>query len=159
MAATAEKTRRVIGLWLDTASGEEPAWIVSRDEMDAQGRAVTTDTVHVFAQDEYERARETAVRLGGMNGWPVVETGEDGGQEDIWAPAASRPAYTVHLVLSELPTHVPTQLPFYSAAQARDLCRAAIASPAVLRAYVANADGVPLAGQDYRKKKGAAHAS
>jgi hypothetical protein len=58
--------------------------------------------------------------------------------------------YTAHLVMSDSPLHIPLRLPFASAARARDLCQAAIASPGVLRAYVA-IDGTPLPGHDYRR--------
>jgi hypothetical protein len=78
--AVAMKTRKVIGLWLDSDSGEEPAWIVSRDLMNERGEAETTHTVSVFPRDRYNDAYDEAMRIGERDGLTVIETHEHGTQ-------------------------------------------------------------------------------
>lgn len=52
------ETKRSVVLWLDsTSDSSEPAWIVSRQVDDSN------DTVLVFGENDYQRAREAAIDL------------------------------------------------------------------------------------------------
>lgn len=87
----ATKTTKVIGLWLDTTSDSDPAWIVSRDRMTERGEAVTTDTVGWWALDDYddayERALALAIELARKDGLCVIQTEADQTQTCIYAPS------------------------------------------------------------------------
>lgn len=74
-------TTRAIGLWYDTASGEEAAWVVSHDTLDGDGNALATKTEWVG--DDYDDARETAEEEGRKHGWPVIETSQAGERKTI----------------------------------------------------------------------------
>lgn len=46
---TAMKTTKTVSVWLDTMSGEpQPAWIVSIDDMQEDGKAAYTRTLRTF---------------------------------------------------------------------------------------------------------------
>lgn len=76
---------KVIGLWLDSTSGE-PTWIVSRDRMNARGEAETTTTVATYAEDDYADALAFAKDLAQRSDLCVIETGTDNSQECIYQP-------------------------------------------------------------------------
>jgi hypothetical protein len=61
-----------ICVWLD-ATGEpaNPGWIVSRDKIDAAGRAATTTTLDVFAWGDEAAATARARDRGRALGLPV----------------------------------------------------------------------------------------
>jgi hypothetical protein len=84
------KTQKVIGLWLDRTESaghsHDGQWIVSRDSMDDHGFAELTNTLSTHKADEYDAAREVAVKLGRKEGRLVIETDECGAQKTIYAP-------------------------------------------------------------------------
>lgn len=83
-------TAKVIGLWLDESEPGKEAWIVSRDEMDEMGRAITTSTVECRGlgdhEDAYEQAFEVALDLARKDGLCVIRTEADQGQTCVYAP-------------------------------------------------------------------------
>lgn len=53
------KSKKVLSVWLDkTTDPDEPKWIVSNDELSAEGKTETTQTIKFF--DEYQDAVEFA---------------------------------------------------------------------------------------------------
>lgn len=75
----------VIGLWLDTTSDpRNPAWIVSRDSMNARGEAETTRTVATYSEDDYADAKAHAKELAMAGELCVIETQADQTQECIY---------------------------------------------------------------------------
>lgn len=90
MTAT-KTTAKVIGLWLDeTSDSDRPAWIVSRDRMNANGEAETTDTMEWRNLDDYddayEQAKEVALELARKDGLCVIQTEANQSQTCIYAP-------------------------------------------------------------------------
>jgi len=75
----AQTTERVIGLWLDCDSGDEPGWIVSADEVNEALETQHTTTLAVYGEDEADEARAHAVRIGQERGLRVLEMSDAAG--------------------------------------------------------------------------------
>lgn len=90
---TKEKTEEVIGLWYDTDSEMNqynPAWIVSKDEMNEKGEAHGTRTLEWRNindyDDAYDQAKEVAIETARKKNLSVIETDEEGKQSVVYSP-------------------------------------------------------------------------
>ena len=73
-------TIQAICVWMDETSGDEAAWIISRDEIELpKGNALTTKTLKVMDADESEAdVIAQARKIADAEGLPLYRNDENG---------------------------------------------------------------------------------